>query len=205
MNNSFVRYAICVLLVLMALIAASCGSGGSGSSSSGSSSTSSSGSTTGWHNQGRDCLYCHNTDLESDKHLVIGGTVFKTMTVSDVDNVTDACNTTVYVQFLDPALNVAYDSSSYSSSEGEHGTGNIFILSRKLASLTGEYTIRLITSDGTVIAQSRNRHSFTTGSYDSSNPTDIFNRYSCNACHTAEPQNKAEGYLYPNRDASKCN
>ncbi|MBF0518299.1 MAG: hypothetical protein HQK92_01090 [Nitrospirae bacterium] len=193
-----------VLLALMALLTVSCGSGSGGGSHS--SSSTSSGSNTGWHNQGRDCLYCHNTDLETNRHLLTGGTVFKTVTVSDVDNVTDACNTTLYVQFVDSTLNVVYDSSNYTdtSSTGGNGTGNIFILSRKLSSLTGNYYVRLITSDGTVIGNSRSRHIFTSA-YNNSNPSDSSNMYSCNACHTAVPQGGADGYLYPNINSSKCN
>ncbi|QWR76221.1 hypothetical protein [Candidatus Magnetomonas plexicatena] len=198
------RYGLLVVLVLMSLVTVSCGSSGSDGGSS--SSSSSSGSGTGWHNQGRDCLYCHNTDLTADKHLLIGGTVFKTVTVSDVDNTANACNTTVYVQFVDSAFKVVYDSSNYTdtTSSGNNGTGNVFILSRQLLTLTGQYYMRLVTSDNVTIAHSRNLHSFTSA-YSSSNPSDLLNRYSCNACHTAAPQGGADGYLYPNIDSSKCN
>ncbi|MBF0466833.1 MAG: hypothetical protein HQK88_11395 [Nitrospirae bacterium] len=206
-----------VLLALMALVVLSCGSGGGGGGSSSSGSTyfsttttttsTASGTTPGWHNQGLNCLYCHSTVFAgSTKQLLIGGTVFKTVTVSDTDNVSNACNANVHVQLVDPSFTVVYDSLNYvdTVSNADNGTGNIFILSRKLSSLTGEYYMRLVTGDNITIGQSRNLHTFTSN-YDNSTPADLLNRYSCNVCHNATPQFNADGRLYPNIDASKCN
>ncbi|QWR76220.1 hypothetical protein E2O03_001270 [Candidatus Magnetomonas plexicatena] len=199
-----------MLLTLLTLAVFSCGSdsggGDSGSSSDTTTTTTTASPSATSHNQGLDCLYCHVTVFTTgSKQLLIGGTVFKSINVSDIDNVTNTCNASINVQFLDSSRNVVYDSLNYidTISSVDNGTGNIFILSRKLSTLTGEYYMRLVTSDNTTIAQSSNRHTFT-DAYGSSNPTDLFNRYSCNACHTANPQGGAHGYLYPNVNSSKC-
>lgn len=160
--------------------------------------------TAGWHFQGRDCLSCHMVDLQAQRHLTVAGTVFKSASVSDLDNLDNVCNGTLRLQFLDTSLNTAIDSKDYEdqNSKGYKGKGNVFILNRKLASLQGMYFIKLLAEDGTQLAQS-GIHQFTT-SFDKNNPSDINNRYSCNACHSLSPSGGAPGLIYPTSNTNKC-
>lgn len=160
--------------------------------------------TAGWHFQGRDCLSCHMVDLQAQRHLTVAGTVFKTPSVTDLDNLNNVCNGNLRLQFLDTSLNVAFDSRDYEdqASKGYKGKGNVFILNRKLASLQGVYFIKILTEDGTQLAQS-GIHQFT-ASFDKNNPADLTNRYSCNACHSLTPAGTAPGLIYPTSNTDKC-
>ena len=98
-----------------------------------------------------------------------------------------------------------YDSKDYEdpNSRGYKGKGNLFILKRKLASLTGTYFIRILTEDGVRLAQSLTPHSFTS-SFDKINPADLMNRYSCNACHSKNPLGGATGGIYAQTNVNRC-
>lgn len=160
--------------------------------------------TAGWHFQGRDCLSCHMVDLQAQRHLTVAGTVFKSASVNDLDNLDNVCNGALRLQFLDTSLNTAIDSKDYEDqgSKGYKGKGNVFILNRKLASIQGLYFIRILAEDGTQLAQS-GIHQFTS-SFDKNNPADISNRYSCNACHSLSPSGGAPGLIYPTSNTNKC-
>lgn len=165
--------------------------------------------TQGWHFQGRNCLACHNVDLASEKHLLIGGTVFKSADVSNPDDITQACGGNFYLQFVDQYGNIIYDGRNYDdpNSEGHKGKGNIFILKRILQNLNGDFYVRIITQDGTLLAQSYTLHTFTDiNRYDPrNNPVDYFNRFSCNTCHTyPNPKGSAPGFIYPNISVNLC-
>lgn len=137
------------------------------------------------HNKGADCLACHG--------FSIAATIYK-----DTAN-TNPCNGTLHLQFLDPATKeVVIDSTQLGDTSD---TGNFYIRS---ASIQGNYDTRIIAGDGTVLAQSVLPHSFTT-SYNSGNPADMNNRYSCNACHKSpDPLNGASGSLYVQQNVDKC-
>lgn len=162
------------------------------------------GSGTGWHFQGRDCLSCHNVDLTAERHLTVGGTLFLSPAVNSVDDLNNACNASLRLQFLDAGFNVVYDSVNYDdpNSKGYNGRGNLFILARRLASLQGLYFIRVMLGDGTMLAQS-GPHSFTS-SFDKGNPADLANRYSCNSCHSTNPLNGAPGLMFATLNSDKC-
>jgi len=147
------------------------------------------GSTTtaqGWHFQGRDCLACHNSDLNEDKHLLFGGTLYKSATVTDQDNLDNVCGGEFVVNFLDSSLNTIYSSKDYVAvgSDGYKAKGNLFILQRELRLFSAQtYTIQVTDTNGNVMAVSNNTHTFTSADYDSNNPKDYANRLSCNSCH----------------------
>lgn len=187
-----IKKGIRLFVVLMfTVISAACG-------------TKSGDADSGWHFQGRDCLSCHNVDLAADRHLTIGGTVFLSPDAGDIDDLSNVCNGSLRIQLLDTDSNVIYDSINYDDpgSKGYKGKGNIFILKRKLASLQGYYYINIVSADGTTIAQS-GMHTFTS-SFDKTNPADMSNRYSCNACHSTTPVNGAPGLIYAAVYTDKC-
>ncbi|NPA51540.1 MAG: hypothetical protein GXO22_01455 [Aquificae bacterium] len=150
----------------------------------------------GWHMQGRDCLACHNIDLGTEKHLTIGGTVFKSPNITDPDDLDNVCGGNIYVRFVEPFTGETISSKDYidPDSKGYLGKGNIFILSRLLSSLQGEFIVQIIDDKNNVLATS-GIHSFS-NQYIIENPTDPDNRYSCNACHSIEPKGGASGVIY---------
>jgi len=140
----------------------------------------------GWHFQGRDCLACHNSDLNPNKHLLFGGTFYKDSSVNNQDDINNVCGGEFVVNFLDNKFNTVYSSKDYkdASSKGYKGKGNLFILQRKLRLLTaGIYHVQITDTNGNVMATSGYSHSVSSGDYDINNPTDNANRISCNACH----------------------
>lgn len=142
---------------------------------------------TGWHYQGRDCLACHNIDLEVDKHLVIAGTMFKEPFVNDVDDLTNTCDLDMALEFLNTDYSIAYSTSEYYdvNSSGNKGRGNIFLLERLFnKTINGSYYIRVIDRvNGSTMAQSTTVHDFSGAEYTISSAEDFANRLSCNACH----------------------
>ncbi|MBF0319522.1 MAG: hypothetical protein HQL01_06950 [Nitrospirae bacterium] len=204
-------------ILLLTLIAACGGGSGNDSGSSGSSSTgyyypvSSSGggsstinpgtvpSTNNVHNQAKDCLYCHNADLQSSSRLIIGGTMYLASSVTNTGDLNNAYSGIVRIQFLDNNTNVVADSVYYTdpSSKGYNAKGNLFILGRMMPALLGNYYIKLLDTTGTQIAKSNRMHKFTYA-YNSANPIDPNNMYSCNACHLSIPSGGAPGLIYPN-------
>lgn len=162
------------------------------------------GAASGVHFQGRDCLSCHNVDLGSSSHLQIGGTVYKSAT-SDKNNLNEACSERIHVRLTAASTYNTKDVNSPNSA-GFNGRGNIFALIKDMPINTDTYFVELIADDGvTVLGQSGGAtHHFTTG-FDPNNPSDDNNRYSCNTCHQAPPNNlnSAPGLLFPN--VAACN
>ncbi len=165
----------------------------------------------GWHFQGRNCLGCHNVDLQPQRHLLMAGTVFKSATANNPDDMSQVCGGELYIQLLDssPSRNVVFDSRNYRdpNSKGYKGKGNVFILKRLLSDISGGYYVRIIDSNGTTLAQSTTQHTFTSifGFDPRGNPTDPSNRFSCNACHKyPNPQGGAPGFIYPQFNSNLC-
>jgi len=141
----------------------------------------------GWHFQGRDCLACHNVDLQDQKNLLFGGTVYKDSTVTNKDDLNNVCGGDLIVNFIDSStIATTYSSTNYvdPNSKGNKGKGNIFILKRLLSSSYGSFYIQITDKNGTVLATSTTPHNFNAQTYDINHPLDLNNRISCNACHT---------------------
>lgn len=141
----------------------------------------------GWHNQGRDCLACHNVDLNPDKHLLYGGTLYKSANVPDQNDLNNMCGGDLVVNLFNTTTgNLDYSSNDYnaSGSKGYLGKGNIFILQRELRLLSaGSYNIQITTQNGTQLAIGGG-HTFSSQDYDIAKPVDYGNRLSCNSCHS---------------------
>ncbi|MEO5359760.1 MAG: hypothetical protein H7843_04860 [Nitrospirota bacterium] len=152
------------------------------------------------HNQGKDCLQCHNVDPASAKALTVGGTFY--LSASDPNNL---CSSSLRLQLVDDNATVKYDTANYMNAgiSGNYGKGNFSIMTVSLASLTGSYYVKILSPDGTLLAKSSTQHNFTSA-YNTTTPADLSNRYSCNACHGMTPLNDAPGLLYPNVNSAKC-
>ena len=101
----------------------------------------------GFHFQGRDCLACHNYDLQQERHLVVAGTVFKRSSVSDVDDLTNSCNADLVINFTDGGGNIVYSTADYydPDSKGYKGQGNLFLLDRLFnTTLNGTYNLMIV-------------------------------------------------------------
>ena len=158
----------------------------------------------GWHFQGRDCLACHNVDLNEDKHLLVGGTLYKSSTVSNQDDLNNVCGGDFVINFLDGNWNTIYSSKDYEdvNSKGYKAKGNLFILRRTLSQLTANtFHIQITDKSGTVFAVSNYTHNFTTADYDINNPADSQNRVSCNSCHI---KGGFTAPLYVQANVNKC-
>ncbi len=150
----------------------------------------------GWHQQGRDCLACHNVDLNPDKHLLYGGTLYKQAIFADQNDLTKMCGGKLIVNFYNSSTGVLeYSSADYEdpNSKGYDAKGNIFILQRELRLLTADnYNVQITTANGTQLAIGTN-HRFNSADYDIGQPIDYQNRLSCNSCHsktgTVDPLN----------------
>ena len=150
----------------------------------------------GVHFQGRDCLSCHNKDLAEDSYLSVGGTVYKSAT-SDVNDLNQACSERLHFQFFGGPNTKDYNAVD---APGFNGRGNVFALLKDVT-INGTYAVGIVREDGTILASSGATHEF--GGFDPSNPSDPSNRFSCNTCHQASPNNlnSAPGVLY----APGCN
>jgi len=140
----------------------------------------------GWHFQGRDCLACHNVDLGDDKNLLMGGTIYKSSTVTDTDDMNQVCGGNFIINFLNSTSGSVVLSSEYNAdldSAGYQGKGNIFILKKQGLSLNGSYKIQILDSDSNELIKSDFTHSFNSNDYDITNSQDYSNSISCNACH----------------------
>ena len=160
----------------------------------------------GVHFQGRDCLSCHNVDLGESSHLSIGGTVYRSAT-SDMDDLFEMCNARVHLQ-IDDGVSPPYDTRNFNdiNASGYFGKSNMFALLNDMPIGTGAYTMRVISDANTTLAESLPlSHSLTTG-FDMTNPGDVNNRYSCNACHQAPPNNKngAAGVVFVQQNLTDC-
>ncbi len=140
----------------------------------------------GWHNQGKNCLACHNVDLQDERHLLFGGTVYKTQSAANTDDLNTLCGGELNVNLWDSSrTNLLFASKDYvdPNSKGNRGKGNIFILQRMLSSIApNNYYIEITDANSTVLTSYL--HQFSGQSYDLNNPTDTNNRISCNACHS---------------------
>ena len=140
----------------------------------------------GWHFQGRDCLSCHNIDLNTDKKLLTAGTLYKSATVTDVDDMSQVCGGDFVLNFLDSSYATQVSSKFYEDddSKGYKGKGNVFILSRKLDTLNGDYFVQIIEKNtNKTLAISEKLHKFSASGYSLSSSADNNNRNACNACH----------------------
>lgn len=202
---SNIRYLLSGALILLSLILTSCGEEGE-EGNEGTVSTSQA-SKQGFHMPGRDCLACHNYDLQAERHLTIGGTVFKSQSIVNINDENNLCGGNLKIKLIDTSnpSNII-DSANYedSNSKGYKGKGNIFILSRKFPNIQGNYYVQITDENNNTIAVSQQPHSFTSGYYDITNPADLSNRYSCNACHSVNPKGGALGVIYPNTNANLC-
>lgn len=141
----------------------------------------------GWHFPGRNCLACHNYDLQTQRHLLFGGTLYKNENITDKDDLNQICGGDLIVNLLDTNSNLVYSSKDYTdpNSKGSRGKGNIFILKRMLSSAYGNFYIQITDKNSNVLAVSP-LHYFSAQEYDINNPTDQLNKISCNACHSAQ-------------------
>jgi hypothetical protein len=159
----------------------------------------------GWHFQGRDCLACHNIDLENNKHLLYGGTLYKEKVVTDQDDLNNVCGGEFVVNFLDEDFNLVVSSKDYIDpfSKGYEAKGNLFILQRKLPLLNaGNYYVYVTDTNGSIVAATSGAtHRFSSQEYEISNPNDFGNRLSCNACHS---NSGITDPLYANIDKTQC-
>lgn len=138
----------------------------------------------GWHYQGRDCLGCHNVDLENNKHLLVGGTLYKNSTVTDGNDLSQVCGGEFVIEFFDTVPSLQISSVDYEdlNSSGYQGKGNMFILSRKLDTLSLNYFIRISDRNNNVLVSST-LHQFNSSDYNINSSTNLNNTLSCNSCH----------------------
>jgi len=175
------------LIFLISLLYIFTGCSEDGEDGKGSTTTTATASNRGVHFQGRDCLACHNIDLQQIRHLVIAGTLFKSSVVNDVNDLANSCNADLAVEFLDAGLNKVYSTADYydANTKGNKGQGNIFLLDRLFNStLNGSYIVRIVDrTTGQNMAQSNSLHGFSGAEYSISLAQENSNRVSCNACH----------------------
>ncbi len=156
----------------------------------------------GWHFQGRDCLACHNADLQAERHLLVAGTLFKSEYVNDQDDLGESCGGALIVNFENTATRTVTSSADYadSGSKGDNGKGNLFILQRLLNTLEGSYIIQITDSSGNELASSDHAHQFNGAAYSAGDAIDGVNRRSCNACHQASDGTQ----IYANEKSGLC-
>ena len=143
----------------------------------------------GWHFQGRDCLACHNVDLQDERHLVFAGTIYKNENEVNTDDLNNVCGGELFVELLNPSrTKLLYSSKNYidPNSKGNRGKGNIFILQRMFSPniLTGKIAIEIADTSGNVLTSYI--HEFSGEKYDPAKPIDRDNRISCNSCHAKD-------------------
>lgn len=159
----------------------------------------------GVHFQGKDCLSCHNVDLAESSHLSIGGTVYRSA-LSESEDLFEMCNSPVHLQILDGAT-IIHDTREVHAADtaGYQGKSNLFALIDDMAIGTGTYTMRIVSEANTTLAESSTLHNFTTG-FNVIDPDDVNNRYSCNTCHQAPPNNSggAAGLLFVQQNLADC-
>lgn len=159
-------------------------------------------SATGFHFQGRDCLACHNVDLKSEKHLLIGGTLFKDQNVTDA--LEKSCNAKLVVNFLDDNATKIFSSSDYVQSDerGSKGRGNIFVLEKNLLA-SGDYIMQITDKNGNELAKSAGLHHFNAEAYSVDTSLNNSNQRSCNACHSMS--SGIVSPLYAQQNQNLCN
>lgn len=152
----------------------------------------------GWHFPGRDCLACHNVDLASDKNLLIGVTLYKDNNITDVDDMNEVCGGEFVINFLDNfngAIQVSSKDYEDVDSSGYQGKGNIFILSRKLDTLNGDFYIEIVEkTTNNPIAVSYTSHKISTAINDE-------NQNSCNSCHRKDGK---KAPIYAKNNSTLC-
>jgi len=189
-----------ILIPAMMIFMAGCGEDESGQGAT----TLSTKVVQGWHFQGRDCLACHNVDLQKSRHLVFGGTLYKDKNVSNQDDLKGVCGGDFIINYLDSTSATVYSSKDYidTKSKGNKGKGNLYVLKRMSSLIQpGGYTIKVTTQDGTLMAISApGTHNFISQNYDINKSVDYQNRISCNACHR---NNGATSPIFVNFTANK--
>ena len=140
--------------------------------------------STGVHFQGRDCLSCHNKDLAPSSHLTMGGTVYKSAT-SNINNLNETCSELLHIEF--GSLILSTKRANAVDAAGFNGRGNVFAFIKDMP-ITGTYEVSIVKDDGSFVLASTIDHPFM-GGFDENNPSDTNNRYSCNTCHQAPPNN----------------
>ncbi len=155
----------------------------------------------GFHFQGTDCMKCHNVDLAESSHQTFGGSMFLVPGANN-DDLTNSCNQDLYMELKRADGTVAFDSrvTTKSTDSGFKALGNIFTLKRDGEIPIGVYQVRILSADGSEVAQSSSTptHTFS-GNYKTVENDNDSNRYSCNACHGV-----STSQLFPNTDASLC-
>ena len=139
----------------------------------------------GTHFQGKDCLHCHNVDLQKESHLAFGATLFQEEpNVENFEDLEIFCNIPLFLQLKKTDGSIVYDSSKTITADepGVNGDGNLFALLQKQAIPNGSYLVNIINKSGDTLLDSGTTHAFN-GSYDANKTDDDSNRYSCNACH----------------------
>lgn len=155
----------------------------------------------GYHFQGRDCLSCHNNDLQPAWHQSLAGSVFISQQAS-IDELSSYCKGKLFVLIsIDGSFDATstIDSRQFVSldSAGFNAIGNLFLLQRD-QNITGSTGfIRIVNENNVTIAQSLTPHAFTQ-EFNSSNPVSATSRHSCNACHGSVAKGGAPGFIYPN-------
>ena len=180
---------------MLSLLFVGCGDTGSGENNISS-------NAQGWHFQGRDCLACHNVDLQTERHLLVAGTLFKSEYVNDQNDLGESCGGDLIVDFENTVTRTITSSADYadSSSKGYNGKGNLFILQRLLNTLKGSYIIRITDSSGNELASSDHAHQFNGAAYRVDGAVDGENRRSCNVCHQASDGTQ----IYANEKSGLC-
>jgi len=147
--------------------------------------------TQGWHNQGKNCLACHNYDLQDERKLLFAGTVYKKEDTTNLDDLNGICGGDLNVNFWNASrTKLMFASKDYidPNSKGNRGKGNIFILQRLLLNIPKQstkderYFLEITDGKGNILTSYI--HQFSGLAYDIKTPTDFSNRISCNACHT---------------------
>ena len=131
------------------------------------------------HFQGTDCLKCHNTDLTEEHNLKVGLSIFYKENQEDKN-----CNSSLYLRFTDS--NRTLISTDFENQDIRNNNGNIYILSRYLKNLSGNFNLSIVDDNNNTVLSSSFNHSFNNKDY-----TDDNNRYSCNYCHSES------GYMSP--------
>ncbi len=141
----------------------------------------------GLHFQGRDCMGCHNVNLDTSRALLVAGTVYKSSTMpASKEDMSLVCGGNIGIELWDSGYTtLLYRSKDYvdPNSKGNLGKGNIFILKRMLGAIVNNnYGIKIVDANGVVLATVN--HILNGQAYDPKNPIDYNNRISCNACHS---------------------
>ena len=158
-------------------------------------------SVKGSHFQGRDCVACHNLDLQQKRRLFVGGTLFKDKN-SSTESLDNTCSSDLVLNFLDANGTKIFSSEDYDG-KGLKGRGNLFLLERLTPPSSGSYIMQITTKSGVELAKSLAPHTFNADNYTLSSAKSSENRRSCNACHNSV--NGTQPPLYVQKNSNLCN